>query len=113
MALPLTPALLEASYEFMRCTPPFARWKLPPGETVRFKVTRSIDSRGHAYGVHEIGVSSRNIGRTESLLMVMAHEMVHVHVHACGKHGKAEHPAEFWRCARLVCKHHGFDIKMF
>lgn len=109
----LTPELLCASYEFLRQTPPFRRWKLPSGEEIKFIVTRSIDSRGHAKDDVEIGVSSRNIGRTESLFMVMAHEMVHVHVYLRGLHGRSEHPAEFWRCARLVCKHHGFDIKMF
>lgn len=113
MSLPLTPELLQASYEFLCCTPPFKRWKMPPGETVKFKVTRSIDSRGHARSTTEIGVSSRNIGRTDALFMVMAHEMVHIYLHLRGLHGRAEHPAEFWRCARLVCKHHGFDIKMF
>lgn len=113
MSLALTPELLEAAYEFLRCTPPFKRWKLPPGETLKFKITRSIDSRGYAIGVTEIGVSSRNIGRTEALFMVMAHEMVHTHLNMLGRHGRAEHPKEYWRCARLVCKHHGFDVKMF
>lgn len=109
----LTPQLLEAAYEFMRCTPPFRRWKLPPGETIKFKVTRSIGSRGYARNANEIGVSSRNIGRTEALFMVMAHEMIHVYVFKRGLHGRSEHGAEFLRCARLVCKHHGFDVKMF
>ncbi len=112
MTLRLTPALLRATYEYLVQTPPFSRWGMPAGEDVRFRVTRSRDSRGYASGALEIGISSHNIGRTDSLLAVMAHEMVHVRVHATG-HRRAEHGREFLRCARLVCRHHGFDCKLF
>ena len=44
--------------------------------------------------------------------MTMAHEMVHIYNVSKG-HTRSEHGAEFQRCARLVCKHHGFDQKMF
>ena len=85
---------------------------MPPSDEMRFRVTRSKDDRGYAIDTCEIGISSHNIGRTESLMEAMAHEMVHVHVHARG-HTRSEHGAEFWRCARLVCRHHGFDPKLF
>ena len=112
MTLPLTPRLLQAAYEFLCQTPPFSRWKMPTGDDLRFRVTRSINTRGAAVGMEEINISSLNIGRTDSLVMTMAHEMIHIYNVSKG-YTRSEHGAEFKRCARLVCKHHGFDLKMF
>ncbi len=41
MTLPLTPEMLRACYEFLRSTPPFRRWSLPPGDEIGFHVTRN------------------------------------------------------------------------
>jgi len=114
MALPLTPALLEATYEFLRRTPPFHKWNLPPGEVVTFKVTRNAHVQGDhllVKGKHTIRASSKKTGNTHNLIELMAHEMVHA---KCDLEGvRAEHGAEFKRAARAVCKAHGFDEKNF
>lgn len=110
----LTPATLEACYEFLRATPPFKRWRLPSGARVKFKVTHHKDRFGHCdyeAGQHSISVSTGWIGRTQSLIETMAHEMIHVHLDRNGV--RAEHGADFKRCAALVCRHHGFDEKVF
>ncbi len=112
MALSLTPGLLQATYEFLCQTPPFIRWKMPASDEIRFQVTRSVNTRGSAQGMVAISISSFNIGRIDSLVMTMAHEMVHIYNVSKG-YWRSEHGEEFTRCARLVCKHHGFDPKMF
>ena len=112
--LPLTPELLQATYDFLRATPPFKWWRLPPGEEVTFKVMRKVWTRGDHWlknGKHTIRVSEVNTGRTYALLMVMAHEMVHV---VCDNNCvRSTHGAAFKKKAAKVCQYHGFDLKMF
>jgi hypothetical protein len=119
LSLPLTPEILEAAYEFLRCTPPFKGWKLPQGEEVEFVVSRLQDREGdhttyRGTSDHVIRVSSKRIGHTTSLVVVMAHEMIHAK-QAVAKTftANAEHNAEFRRLATNVCKLHGFDPKTF
>jgi hypothetical protein len=114
MTLPLTPDLLRASYNFLRATPPFKSWGLPPGEGVKFRVTRSRKTQGDHLllnGAHTIRVSCVKVGYTASLLALMAHEMVHV---VCDREGvRSEHGASFKKRAATVCRYHGFDPAEF
>lgn len=116
MTLRLTPTILEASYQFLRSTPPFNRWHLPDGEEVEFHVGRGKTHHGEyepgETAEHRIIVHETNVGFTSTLLESMAHEMIHVKL-AGTTHAKAEHGAEFRKLARLVCKYHGFDPKRF
>ena len=112
MTLPLTSETLRAAYDYLRTTPPFSRWKLPASYEVAFKVGRQNDVRGaHHYKYddqsHEVIISEVCVGRTDSLLATMAHEMIHVHQQ------HAKHGAEFKRFAKAVCKRHGFDLQLF
>ncbi len=114
----LTPAVLEAAYDFLQATPPFRRWRMPPGVEVTFRVGRRGDELGSYQwdpqaGLHVIGISAKCIGRTESLVMVMAHEMVHLYQRQRGTFTSANHNAEFCRLGKLVCRHHGFDPLLF
>jgi hypothetical protein len=115
MTLRLTPDMLEGAYEFLRTTPPFRRWALPPADEVEFIVGREPRCRGmHANdGTHRIMISDRNIGHTINLVATMAHEMIHVHQSERWLSTRTEHNADFHRRARLVCRHHGFDPKLF
>ncbi len=114
MSLPLTKELLRATYEYLRQTPPFKNWKLPPGEIVVFKVTRNASVEGDHMlrnGVHTIRCSSKKTGTTYVLLQLMAHEMCHA---KCDRDGaRSEHGAAFKRAARSVCRYHGFDEANF
>ena len=114
MTLPLDPGMLEAAYEFLRATPPFRRWKLPAGEAIEFHVIASQELRGRCTGCgrHQtIAISARTIGHTHSLMMAMAHEMVHVRDNLSGI--RAHHGSAFRRGAAEVCRYHGFDPKLF
>lgn len=114
MTLPLDPAMLEAAYEYLRATPPFRRWKLPPGEEIEFHVIASQGLRGRCVGDrqdHSIAISAGTIGHTLSLMMAMAHEMIHVRDNLAGI--RAHHGSSFRRGAVQVCRYHGFDPKLF
>jgi hypothetical protein len=115
VSLPLTPIILRGAYEFLLCTPPFRSLKLPGAEWVQFRVTRHRDQEGDHFvkdGLkHVLRVSSRTIGHTQSLLMVMGHEMLHVHQEVEGV--RSHHNPEFCRLAHRVCRYHGWDPKVF
>ncbi|TWA89534.1 SprT-like domain-containing protein [Bradyrhizobium stylosanthis] len=115
MTFRLTPKVLETSYDYLRTTPPFNRWKLPPGGDVKFVVIRSKDDCGWyniVNGQHVIAASSAYIGRTLSLMELMAHEMIHLYQRR--KNPRATgHNAEFHKLGRRACKHHGFDPLLF
>src|SRR6185437_13045307 len=83
MGLPLTPALIAGAYEFLRLTPPFKGWKLPPAGEIEFVVSRHRNHVAYHRGLrrktraHEIGISEVCVGHTDTLLRAMAHEMIH------------------------------------
>lgn len=114
MTLPLTPDALYAAYEYLRATPPFRRWKLPQGDQVEMRVTRDkgyvgLAKEGSRFPV--ICISAFHVGRTQTLIETMAHEMIHVHLDSKGV--RAAHGAAFRKCAASVCRYHGFDPRGF
>jgi hypothetical protein len=120
MTLRLTPRTLEAAYDYLRSTPPFDRWSMPPGGDVKFKVGRTR----HKFGWyqwdgsrHTITASSGTIGYSGTLLSLIAHEMIHLHLEATGQENRtgdtSHHNAAFKRYAAQVCRLHGFDPKAF
>lgn len=117
MTLPLDPEMLAAAYDYLCTTPPFREWNMPHSEDVKFVVVKSkTDAGWHKIenGVDIIGVSSANIGRTLSLMELLAHEMVHVHQRAVGTETpQVKHNRAFNMMAAQVCKFHGFDPKLF
>jgi hypothetical protein len=116
MTLPLTPDTLRAAYDYLAATPPFSRWNMPEGEDVMFEVVRSprifacYDKTGDK---HRIRVSRRTVGHTHTLMVTMAHEMIHLHEQSSGMATASQHTKAFWKLAALVCKFHGFDLKAF
>lgn len=114
MTLKLTPEILAAGYDFLRTTPPFDRWNLPESEDVTFRVIKDAAVFGlHdvVNGKHRIAVSNRNVGHTDTLIAVVAHEMIHLHQDQCGL--RRTHGGAFTRWADQVCRRHGFDPRMF
>jgi len=114
--LHLTPEILAGAYTFLRGTPPFNRWKLPPAHNLKFKVTGSKEVEGlyddkNGKATPELHVSKHFVGKPWSLLETMAHEMVHVHLFAKGV--RKHHGPEFRRCAKRICDIHGFDPAKF
>jgi len=115
MTLPLTPAILEAAYEFLRATPPFVRWRLPHADEVELRVCRTRQWMGlfdsGSDDRSRISVSSARIGHTDTLLRSVAHEMIHLYQFERGTATASEHNAEFFRLAAQIARHHGFDPK--
>lgn len=116
MTLPLTPTVLAAAYDFLCATQPFSAWNLPDSEEIRFRIVRSPSLRGwytRENGKHVIAISSRCVGRTQSLVETLAHEICHLHEDRAGMLTCAEHSAAFLKLAARVCKFHGFDEALF
>jgi predicted SprT family Zn-dependent metalloprotease len=114
VTLPLTPEILAATYGFLRVTPPFNRWKLPPAGDVKFRVMRTKQFMGQHFlepEGHVIDVSAQKVGYTRALILTIAHEMVHMAQHERGL--PRTHNADFERMTAQVCKFHGFDPKEF
>jgi hypothetical protein len=117
MTVKLTPDVLRQAYDLLAETEPFVLWNMPSSEDLKFRVIRNPNKLGRiVYTCAKdivIEISSRNTGYLCSLLMTMAHEMIHVHEVCTGMDRVSEHTAAFHRMARHVCKIHGFDPKLF
>lgn len=116
MPLPLNKETLAAAYDYLCELPPFNKWNLPHSEDVKFSVIRKSDRFAHYQmvgGVHHIAVSSMFVGRHESLLSSLSHEMVHLHIEASGMSTDNPHDAVFHKLADKVCKLHDFDRLTF
>lgn len=118
MSITLTPETLRACYDFLCTTEPYRRWNLPDGDDVHFRVVSNPAVQGLYWWdterrQHAIAISRRCIGHTDSLVKVMAHEMIHVHEQHAGACTVAEHSRAFNRWAAQVCKVHGWDVKGF
>jgi len=119
VSLPLTPEILRAAYDFLRTTPPFRSWRLPPGSEVEFHVLRTKQFEGdHAKYVrrdkHVVRVSAGKIGHSNSLLAVMGHEMIHMTQEIDKTYTpNTIHNKAFHRAAAIVCRYHGFDPQLF
>lgn len=118
MTLPLTPDSLAAAYEYLRTTPPFKRWKLPPADEVEFHVTRHRDREGdhttyQRTNDHVIRVSSYHVKTTTDLLVCIAHELVHMRESQLGVRHRDHHTIVFRKLAQKVCTLHGWTMGSF
>jgi len=120
VTLIITPDMLAGMYEYLRTTPPFKGWKLPPSSEVKFNVSRNPKEYGYYQWDgkrHTITGSIKSVGQTITLAVFMAHEMIHMYLEIHGlesrKGGRDTHNAAFKKRAARVCKWHGFDLKAF
>lgn len=121
MALHLTPDILAASYDLLRTTLPFRRWKLPPSDEIEFIVNADRHVRGfysdrpEGFGqpVHKLGASCAVLSTLDSLLPVVGHEIIHLFQNIAGRETRAMHNADFRRLSVQVCRHHGWDLAAF
>jgi hypothetical protein len=118
----LTPAILEAAYNYLRATPPFKNWKLPDSDAVEFRVIatrRNRKTKQILYGDYDhadppvIRISSSAHKKLNGALETMAHEMVHMFQRTTDQKNSAMHGPKFRRLAAQVCKQHGFNLKDF
>lgn len=118
MTLPLTKETLAAAYDYLLTTPPFNEWHLPDSGDIDWHISRSHSHCGTANyqpatGRVRIEISSYRTRRTQSLMELMAHEMLHILEWKNGIHTKAEHSKGFHKLADKVCLIHGFDRGLF
>lgn len=116
MSLALNTEMLAHAYDYLCCTPPFSRWNLPPSEDVKFAVIKRRDRFAHYFmdaGVHHIEMSSGRVGRHETLLSTLAHEIIHLHMEQACMNARNPHGAAFKKYADRVCKLHEFDRLIF
>lgn len=120
MSLKISEDMLVALYEYFAASKPFSDWNMPPAEDVIFKVARTphlygwsqiaVEGRGRNRKVqHYITISGGRQAHTYTLMLTMAHEMIHVHQERVCVGSKTEHGPAFKKLAREVAKHHGFD----
>jgi hypothetical protein len=113
--LVLTPEILRAAYDYLNAIPPISKWNLPDSEDIRFQVSRDKKTWGWdtfdpGCNKHCIAVSCRWVGHTHSLLLVMAHEIIHVHQRQLGL--SVSHAKSFHKFALQIANVHGFDPRL-
>ena len=115
MTLQLTPESLAACYNYLLQFDPFVQWNLPDSEDIVFRVVKSRKIWGQVKHTSPpiVEISSAHIGRHESLLATMSHEIIHLHQNATEILGRNAHDAAFCKFADAVCKVHNFDRKQF
>lgn len=121
MALKLTPDMISAAYDFLRETAPFKGWRLPHSDEIGFHVVPDPNTIADFVleqdnSMH-IRVSVHNF-HTVTLIMTVAHEMVHMYqcMHKLAKNGNKMalvHNADFKRRAKRICAIHGWDESLF
>lgn len=118
MSLHLTIEMIELSYDLLRETPPFKRWKLPHSDEIQFDIIE-VDTHSADYilvrdKTHRIRINNKWTGTLAKLIANLAHEMVHLRLESvCQNDRDDQHGPEFQRLAAQVCRHHGFDRKGF
>jgi SprT-like family protein len=117
MSLPLSPDMLAAAYDYLASTNPFDKWNFPISEEIKFRVYKRSDRYAHYQckdGKLFISVSSVLVGSHITLLSTMAHEMIHLYMHATScLDMRCPHGAGFNKLADRVCRIHGFDRLIF
>lgn len=114
MALHITPQLVAATYELLRMTLPFRRWKLPHADDVEFHITEHSDIDGDCLvsgGKVRIRVTADRNNTLGKLLLTLGHEMCHVRQEVVAP--EDVHGEPFMHLARLVCRRHGFRMEDF
>lgn len=116
MGIKITLPTVEAVYELLRTTKPFAGWKLPSSGDIGFAIIRNRKDRGEFYvnnGVPYIGVSDVYHQTLDELMRTVAHEMCHLREQLHGTRKDIHHGAYFNKSADAVCKAHQFDRGAF
>lgn len=116
MSLALTPGRVAAVYECLREFPPLNRCRLPRATEIEFGVTEHVDQHADVDVVRDwkrLRVSSKMNGHFNTVAQSVAHEMVHLALHARGVRGWETHGADFQALARRVCRNFGWDLKVF
>lgn len=110
--------MMASAYEYLRTTRPFAGWRLPHADEVEFHVTRHRDRDGdhcmYPDGTHRIRASAPRVTTTDSLMQLIAHELIHLYQDGILKSRSSNpHDKQFHRFARAICRIHGWEHRSF
>lgn len=115
----ITQEILRAAYNYLLETPPFNEWNLPDAEDVEFVVVKTDELHGLCAKPEKdrkfftMGLSENKHKHTTSVMITMAHEMVHMHLSKIKYRGWRNHGDAFKKVAKEVCEYHGFDPGQF
>jgi hypothetical protein len=117
----LTPLRVAAMYEMLRTYPPFKHKLFPHADEVEFSVADWKEQSGafkpaciRPEGTHKIAISATKNGHLTSVLMTLAHEMLHLDQEVRGTDTDSDdHNPEFKKLAHRLCRRFGWDEKTF
>jgi hypothetical protein len=108
--IPITPDTVKATYTYLLSFPPFSRWKMLAAEDLTFLVVAfSSEYAQYNRNRKELRVSSVTVGKHQTLLKKMSHEMIHVHEDALNRWSQKHDTQFFIKCRDQVCKVWDFD----
>ena len=115
MSFPLRPEHLAHMYDMLKQLPPFSEWKIPDSDDIVFKTPARRDVCGEFQEgePHTITVSVAMHSHLFTILLTLAHEMVHLAQTVKKTDNKAQHNADFRKRAKRVCSLNGWDYKAF
>lgn len=117
MSIRISLEIVEATYELLRATEPFKRWKLPHADDISFAIIRNKNHRGEFYinkkNDPTICVNDSFHHTIDELLRTVAHEMCHLVEYRAGARPDVAHGWIFNDLANRVCKFHSFDRGAF
>lgn len=115
MSFPLHPKHVAAMYDCIRVLPPFDKFKLPESDEIEFRTPARADVFGEFQEgkPHVITISSARHSHTFTVMLTLAHEMLHLYQALQKTDNKNQHNAEFKRLAKRVCSLNGWDYKAF
>jgi len=82
MAINLNTEMLAHCFDMLAATPFISKWNLPHSDDIKFKlVSRKRFFGRYIYdgGNHTIEISTKSVGTFQTLILTMAHEMIHLH----------------------------------
>lgn len=112
----VTPQQCAAVYDMLCTLPPFNSIpNMPTAEEIEWRCVNRMDIYGQyqALDPHVITVSTALVGHLETLIKVIAHEMVHLWQVMDLSVTKAQHNANWYKKARKVCNSLGYDPRSF
>lgn len=113
----ITPEMMVQTYELLRVTLPFRRWKLPHPDDITFRVSAHRDRHAHystdtAKGTKEICVSQFFAKDLDKLTQDIAHEIVHLRLDEVGDY-RVKHGPKYQCLAAIVCRRLHWDLHSF
>lgn len=115
MSFPLDPRHVAAMYDCLRALPPFDKWKLPESDEIEFRTPARADVFGEFLDGEPriITISSARHSHTFTVMLTLAHEMIHLKQALEKTDNKNQHNADFKKLAKRVCSLNGWDYKAF